>query len=148
MISESRVLENGLPGLMSGDWKRGTVSGPQRLQCDAWTAPDLSTTAPALDSTPNSPLDPSLRDYWHKRARWRAELKYDAHTVRRILAARQNWRCPVCQANLLNEEPLDLHHKQAVARGGTDELRNLELRHEACHYNAHELARDYSVRTA
>jgi hypothetical protein len=38
--------------LMSGDWKRGTVSGPQRLQRSAWTAPDLSTTAPALDSTP------------------------------------------------------------------------------------------------
>ena len=39
-------------GLMSGDWKRSTVSGPQRLQPDAWTAPDLSATAPALDSTP------------------------------------------------------------------------------------------------
>src|SRR4051812_28537386 len=35
---------------MTGDWKRGTVSGPQRLQLYAWTAPDLSTTAPALDS--------------------------------------------------------------------------------------------------
>src|SRR5438067_12649448 len=35
---------------MSGDWKRGTVSGPQRLQSDAWTAPDLAATAPALDS--------------------------------------------------------------------------------------------------
>ena len=96
----------------------------------------------------NSPLDPALREYWHKRARWRAELKYDANAVKRILAARQNWRCPVCQASLLNEEPLDLHHVQAVARGGTDELCNLELRHQACHYNAHELARDYSVRTA
>src|SRR5712692_2273769 len=41
-------------GLMSGDWKRGTVSGPQRLQLYAWTAPDLSTTAPALDSDPLS----------------------------------------------------------------------------------------------
>ena len=40
-----------MPGLMSGDWKRSTVSGPQRLQFDAWTAPDLSATAPALDST-------------------------------------------------------------------------------------------------
>src|SRR5438105_3471694 len=38
-------------GLMSGDWKRGTVSGPQRLQLDAWTAPDLTATAPAPDST-------------------------------------------------------------------------------------------------
>ncbi len=43
-----------MPGLMSGDWKRGTVSGPQRLQLYAWTAPDLSTTAPALDSDPAS----------------------------------------------------------------------------------------------
>jgi hypothetical protein len=39
-----------MPGLMSGDWKRSTVSGPQRLQLDAWTAPDLSATAPAPDS--------------------------------------------------------------------------------------------------
>ena len=38
-------------GLMSGGWRRGAVSGPQRLQLDAWTAPDLSATAPALDST-------------------------------------------------------------------------------------------------
>src|SRR5712692_10091016 len=43
-------------GLMSGDWKRGTVSGPQRLQLYAWTAPDLSTTAPALDSDPRREL--------------------------------------------------------------------------------------------
>jgi hypothetical protein len=27
------------PGLMSGDWKRSTVLGPQRLQLDPWTAP-------------------------------------------------------------------------------------------------------------
>ena len=38
MTSESRVPENGTPGLMSGDWKPSTVSGPQRLQLDAWTA--------------------------------------------------------------------------------------------------------------
>jgi hypothetical protein len=29
------------------DWKRSTVSGPQRLQFYAWTAPDLSAIAPA-----------------------------------------------------------------------------------------------------
>jgi len=87
----------------------------------------------------NSPMDPALRSYWHKRARWRAELRYDANPAKRSLAARQNWRCPVCHVSLLNEEPLDLHHLQAVARGGTDELYNLDLRHEACHYNAQEL---------
>jgi hypothetical protein len=30
--------------------------GTQRLQLDAWTAPDLSATAPALDSTPTTPV--------------------------------------------------------------------------------------------
>jgi RNA-directed DNA polymerase len=108
----------------------------------------LSIKRHVLVAGRNSPLDPSLRDYWRKRARWRTGLRYDASAVKRILGARQNWRCPVCRASLLNEEPLDLHHRQAVARGGTDELDNLELRHEACHYNAHELARDYSMRTA
>jgi hypothetical protein len=52
MISESRVRKKRMHGLMSGGWKRGTVSGPQRLQLDAWTAPDLSATAPVLDSAP------------------------------------------------------------------------------------------------
>ena len=28
----SRVRQYRMHGLMSGDWKRGTVSGPQRLQ--------------------------------------------------------------------------------------------------------------------
>ena len=47
-----------MPGLMSGDWKRSTVSGPQRLQHYAWTAPDLSATAPALDSTLSRSIRP------------------------------------------------------------------------------------------
>jgi RNA-directed DNA polymerase len=65
----------------------------------------------------NSPMDPALRDYWRKRARWRAQLRYDANPVKRILAARQNWICPVCRASLLNEELLEVHHTQAVAQG-------------------------------
>ena len=96
----------------------------------------------------NSPMDPALRDYWRKRACWRAQLRFDANALQRTLAAKQNWRCPVCRTSLLNEELLEVHHRQAVARGGTDEPHNLDLRHQACHHNAHELARDYSVRTA
>ncbi len=40
-----------MPGLMRGSWKRGTVPGPQRLRRSAWTAPDLSATAPVPYST-------------------------------------------------------------------------------------------------
>jgi len=46
--------ENGTPSLMSGDWNRSMASGPQRLQLDASTAPDLAATAPALDSAPQT----------------------------------------------------------------------------------------------
>src|SRR5262249_10259913 len=51
----------------------------------------------------NSPMDPERRDYWRKRARWRAHLRFDTNAVQRALAARQHWSCPVCQASLLNE---------------------------------------------
>ena len=50
------MREKRMHGLMSGGWRRGTVSGPQCLQPDAWTAPDQTATAPVLDSTP-----PALR---------------------------------------------------------------------------------------
>ena len=96
----------------------------------------------------NSPMDPALRDYWRMRARWRAHLRFETNAVQGALAARQHWSCPICRTSLLNEELLEVHHRQAVARGGTDELHNLELRHQACHHNAHEVVRDYSVRTA
>lgn len=85
----------------------------------------------------HSPMDPALRAYWCKRAFWRASLRYEGNAYRKAIGAHQAWRCPVCGASLMNDEPLDLHHRQAVAHGGTNHPANLELRHEACHYNAH-----------
>ena len=79
------MIEKVVHGLMSGDWKRGTVSGPQRLQSDAWTAPDLSTTAPALDSGPESAIalnaadgGPILDPFSHGRSRRDGEMGRDA----------------------------------------------------------------------
>jgi hypothetical protein len=62
-------------GLMSGGWRRGTVSGPRRLQPDAWTAPDLSATAPVLDSAPPAirRVLPNSEHRRHKRLNNRAE---------------------------------------------------------------------------
>jgi hypothetical protein len=53
----------------------GTVSGPQRLQLDAWTAPDLSATAPVLDSAPPAirQVLPNAEHRRHKRLNNRAE---------------------------------------------------------------------------
>lgn len=84
-----------------------------------------------------SPDDPTLRAYWAARHRRRLLGDDPQPPSRRVLAVRQAGRCPVCRSNLLNGEPLDVHHRQRVADGGTNELNNLALCHEACHYNAH-----------
>jgi len=49
--------------------------------------------------------------------------------------------CPVCRQPLFNEEPLDTHHRRRVADGGSDGVANLQMQHEACHYNAHRYPR-------
>ena len=64
-----------MPGLMSGDWKRGTALGQQRLQIDAWTAPDLSP--PRQPSTLPSSSHTSLR-------RLSGDLKQNIVTHRRL----------------------------------------------------------------
>jgi RNA-directed DNA polymerase len=53
------------------------------------------------------------------------------------MATRQAGRCPVCRTDLLNGEPLEVHHRRRLADGGTNELDNLALCHEACHHNVH-----------
>ncbi|MBV9173324.1 MAG: group II intron reverse transcriptase/maturase [Chloroflexi bacterium] len=84
-----------------------------------------------------SPDDPRLRSYWTTRQRvrrLRAQTRPPSH---RVMANRQEGRCPVCRADLFNGEPLDVHHRRRLADGGTNALHNLVLCHEACHYNAH-----------
>jgi RNA-directed DNA polymerase len=83
-----------------------------------------------------SPMDPALTTYWHQRRRARGRSTYPLDSKKRRLADRQDWRCLVCGRDLLNGEPLDTHHVVRVADGGTNSHTNLELRHEACHYNA------------
>lgn len=85
--------------------------------------------------------DPALRDYWEARNRLRGAIRYDADRAKLRVCHQQDWKCQVCKAHLFNDEPIDVHHLDRVADGGTDVRTNLEIRHEACHYNAH--ARDY-----
>jgi RNA-directed DNA polymerase len=84
-----------------------------------------------------SPDDPTLRAYWAARDRRRLLGDDLQPPSRRALAVRQAGRCPVCKTDLLKGEPLDVHHRRRVVDGGTDELNNLAVCHEACHYNAH-----------
>jgi RNA-directed DNA polymerase len=81
--------------------------------------------------------DPALRSYWAARNRQRGAIRYDADRAKLQVCRRQEWKCTVCGEHLFNGEPIDVHHLERVADGGTDAHANLEIRHEACHYNAH-----------
>ena len=85
----------------------------------------------------SSPDDPSLRDYWQKRATdygkkyWAKGSKYEA------IAKSQDWKCPVCGDSLFNGELMETHHIVPVAEGGTDDSENLKHLHKACHKQVH-----------
>jgi RNA-directed DNA polymerase len=82
-----------------------------------------------------SPLDPALAQYWQQRRIERGKALTEKGTWKYQMGDRQRWLCRACGMDLLNGEDLDQHHKMRVADDGPDHLDNLELLHEACHYN-------------
>jgi RNA-directed DNA polymerase len=84
-----------------------------------------------------SPDDPRLRSYWEARHRPRCLRDRVRPPSHQAMATRQAGRCPVCRTDPLNGEPLEVHHRRRLADGGTNELDNLALCHEACHHNVH-----------
>ena len=48
-----------------------------------------------------------------------------------------NWKCPVCNEPLYGDEKLETHHIVPVASGGSDDHRNLQHLHKACHKQVH-----------
>jgi len=85
----------------------------------------------------HSPDDPALRRYWADRNARHGKVRYATDPTKQAVGTQQRWQCPVCHGPLFNGEPVDMHHRQPVSQGGTHARANLELRHEACHYNAH-----------
>ena len=81
-------------------------------------------------------MDPQLTSYWRRRRQARGRIATAIADARRRIGLRQEWRCAVCGRDLFNGEPVDLHHLERIADGSSDCLANLEMRHEACHYNA------------
>ena len=92
----------------------------------------------------NSPMDPSLKDYWTTRHRVRALVRFRTSAKKRMIGFQQDWRCSVCRQPLLNGESLDTHHRVRVMDGGSNRSANLEMRHEACHYNSKDIRHSLS----
>ncbi|MEL7038968.1 MAG: HNH endonuclease [Cyanobacteria bacterium J06592_8] len=84
-----------------------------------------------------SPDDPNLQEYWAKRARKSGKTIWDKGSKYYKIAQNQNWKCPICGEKLHNGEALETHHIIALAKGGTEDIDNLQHLHKICHKAIH-----------
>lgn len=80
--------------------------------------------------------DPELKSYWENRQNIKSKSLIPSYHQ---LAQKQNFKCPVCGESLLNDEPIQKHHKIPCHQGGNDSYANLELVHYYCHQQIHSL---------
>jgi RNA-directed DNA polymerase len=126
------------------DWQFATETELRRGKRVTIALIDVTKTAiipHVIVRTGASKDDPQLRSYWDARNQERGRVRYDADRAKLWNCRQQGWKCRVCGEHLFNGEPIDVHHLDRVVDGGTNVRTNLEIRHEACHYNAH--GRDY-----
>lgn len=84
-----------------------------------------------------SPDDPKLKEYWEKRKTRTGKNYYAKGSKLYKIAESQDWKCPVCQQHLFNQELIETHHVKEVAYGGNNEENNLVHVHQKCHRQIH-----------
>ncbi len=84
-----------------------------------------------------SPDDPQLTDYWTKRATKSGQTIWDKGSKYYQIAQNQRWKCPICGEYLNNGEAIETHHIVPMAKGGLDDIDNLQHLHKACHKAVH-----------
>ncbi len=84
-----------------------------------------------------SPDDPQLTDYWTKRATKSGQTIWDKGSKYYQIAQNQRWKCPICGEYLNNGEAIETHHIVPIAKGGLDDIDNLQHLHKACHKAVH-----------
>ncbi len=84
-----------------------------------------------------SPDNPQLTDYWTKRATKGGKNIWDKGSKYYLIAHNQKWKCPICGEHLNNGEAIETHHIVPVAKGGPDDIDNLQHLHKACHKAVH-----------
>jgi RNA-directed DNA polymerase len=84
-----------------------------------------------------NPYDPKYRRYFEEREQqsWRSGVKGTGKT--RYLWLRQQGKCLNCDTLLTEETGWHSHHILPRAKGGSDELSNLQLLHPNCHRQIH-----------
>jgi RNA-directed DNA polymerase len=90
------------------------------------------------DSSPDNPL---LKQYFEKRD----EREFNAQNVRsrQKMAKSQKYKCRICKQSLTGEEGLEINHIVPKRIGGKSHYYNLELLHDGCHTQHHQLMELY-----
>jgi RNA-directed DNA polymerase len=84
-----------------------------------------------------SPDDPNLAEYWAKRATKHGKNIWDQGSKYYKIALNQQWKCPICREHLYNGEAIETHHIVPMAKGGLDDIDNLQHLHKICQKAVH-----------
>ncbi len=84
-----------------------------------------------------SPDDPSLKEYWELRHQKYGKSYWEKNSRNYKIAQNQVWLCPICGEPLFNGEEIETHHIIPVAKGGLDDIDNLQHVHRVCHKQVH-----------
>jgi RNA-directed DNA polymerase len=84
-----------------------------------------------------SPDDPNLAEYWAKRATKHDKNIWTQGSKYYKIALNQQWKCPICREHLYNGEAIETHHIVPMAKGGLDDIDNLQHLHKICHKAVH-----------
>ena len=93
-----------------------------------------------------SPDDSQLTDYWTKRATKGGKTIWDKGSKYYQIAHNQKWFCPICGEHLNNGEAIETHHIIPVAKGGMDDIDNLQHLHKTCHKTVHSGKRNVKAK--
>lgn len=85
-----------------------------------------------------SPDDPTLKEYWEKRQLQISKKESNKlNKLNKRIAAKQNYKCPVCGQPLFNGETIHRHHIVPRCKNGKDTVDNLVWVHLICHHKIH-----------
>ena len=89
----------------------------------------------------NSPDNPILKQYFEQRD----EKEFVTSNVlhKQKIAKLQKYRCRICKQSLIGDEDLETNHIVPVKIGGKSNYYNLELLHNSCHIQHHQLLEYY-----
>jgi RNA-directed DNA polymerase len=89
----------------------------------------------------SSPDNPALKQYFENRD----EKEFNGNNVlhRQKIAKSQKYKCRVCGQSLIGEESLEINHIVPEKVSGKSHYYNLELLHNSCHIQHHQLLEFY-----